>query len=66
MNVALIFAGGSGTRMGAAVPKQFLEIHGKTVLAHTLSLFQAHPQIAGIWLVVPSDQLERARGLPEE
>ena len=66
MNVALIFAGGSGTRMGAAVPKQFLEIHGKTVLAHTLSLFQAHPQIDGIWLVVASDQLERARGLAEE
>ncbi len=63
MNVALIFAGGCGTRMGAAVPKQFLEINGKAVLAHTLSLFQAHPQIDGIWLVVASDQLERAREL---
>ena len=65
MNIAMIFAGGSGIRMGAGVPKQFLEIHGKTVLAHTLSLFQAHPQIDGIWLVVASDQLERARGLAE-
>ena len=66
MNVALIFAGGCGTRMGAAVPKQFLEINGKAVLAHTLSLFQAHPQVDGIWLVVASDQLERARALAEE
>ncbi len=63
MNVALIFAGGSGTRMGAAVPKQFLEICGKTVLEHTLSLFQAHPRIDGIWLVVAQDQVERSREL---
>ena len=63
MNVALIFAGGCGTRMGATVPKQFLEINGKSVLEHTLSLFQAHPQVDGIWLVVASDQLERAREL---
>ena len=66
MNVALIFAGGCGTRMGAAVPKQFLEINGKTVLAHTLFLFQAHPQIDGIWLVVASDQVERSRKLAAE
>ena len=29
MNIAVIFAGGSGVRMGAGVPKQFLEINGK-------------------------------------
>ena len=29
MNIAIIFAGGSGVRMGAGVPKQFLEINGK-------------------------------------
>ena len=66
MNVALIFAGGSGTRMGAAVPKQFLEINGKTVLAHTLSIFQSHPRVDGIWLVVASDQVERSRKLAAE
>ena len=66
MNVALIFAGGSGIRMGAAVPKQFLEICGKTVLAHTLELFQSHPLIDGIWLVVAADQMERSRKLADE
>lgn len=66
MNVALVFAGGSGLRMGAAVPKQFLEICGKTVLAHTLDLFQSHPQIDGIWLVVAADQMERSRKLADE
>ena len=66
MNVALIFAGGCGSRMGTTMPKQFLEINGKAVLAHTLSLFQSHPQVDGIWLVVASDQLERARELAAE
>ena len=36
MNIAIIFAGGSGVRMGAGVPKQFLEINGKPILVHTL------------------------------
>ena len=63
MNIALVFAGGSGTRMGAAEPKQFLEICGKPVLAHTLALFQDHPLIDGIWLVVAADQIGRAREL---
>lgn len=63
MNIALVFAGGSGMRMGAAVPKQFLELCGKPVLAHTLALFQDHPQIDGIWLVVAADKIEHAREL---
>lgn len=29
MNIAMIFAGGRGVRMGSGIPKQFLEIHGK-------------------------------------
>ena len=63
MNIALVFAGGSGMRMGTVIPKQFLEICGKPVLAHTLGLFQEHPQIDGIWLVVAAEQIRRAQEL---
>ena len=42
MNIALIFAGGSGVRMGAGIPKQFLEINSMPVLVHTVRLFQWH------------------------
>ena len=45
MNIAMIFAGGRGVRMGSGIPKQFLEIHGKPVLVHTLELFQEHDMI---------------------
>ena len=58
--LAIIFAGGSGVRMGSAVPKQFLELCGKPVLAHTLELFERHPCIDGIYLVVNADYVERA------
>lgn len=50
--VALIPAAGVGARMGAAVPKQYLRIAGKTILQHTLEVFLAAPQIAHVYLVV--------------
>lgn len=51
MNIAIIFAGGSGMRMGADIPKQFLEIAGRPILAHTLKIFQMHNEIDKIYLV---------------
>ena len=63
MNLAIIFAGGSGVRMGSDIPKQFLELDGKPVLAHTLELFQNHPLVDGIYLVVNADYQETAREL---
>lgn len=60
MNIAIIFAGGSGMRMGADVPKQFLEINGLPVLAHTLRLFQSHPEIDAMYLVCNPDFRERS------
>lgn len=52
MNIAIIFAGGSGIRMGAGVPKQFLEINGKPIIIHTLQLFQYHEMIDKIYISV--------------
>ncbi|MBP3543881.1 MAG: 2-C-methyl-D-erythritol 4-phosphate cytidylyltransferase, partial [Lachnospiraceae bacterium] len=55
MNIAIIFAGGSGIRMGAGVPKQFLEINGKPVIIHTLQLFQYHKLIDKIYISILED-----------
>ena len=49
---ALIPAAGKGTRYGGAVLKQYLPIRGKAVLAHSISLFQFHPLITGITVVL--------------
>lgn len=52
MNIALIIAGGTGVRMsGRDLPKQFLELHGKPIIIHTLELFEFHPEIDAI--VIP-------------
>ena len=51
MNVAIIIAGGSGSRMGQSIPKQFITIHDKPVLFYTLEGFQKHPLIDAIEVV---------------
>ena len=53
MNIAIIFAGGTGQRMNVKTkPKQFLELHGKPILIYTLELFQQSPSVDGIVLVM--------------
>ncbi len=54
-NAVIIVAGGSGTRMGAALPKQFLQINGKAILIHTLEKFLAFDASVEIVLVMHPD-----------
>lgn len=52
MNIALIFAGGTGQRMNSkSKPKQFLELHGKPILIHTVEYFEQHQDIDAICIV---------------
>ena len=52
MNIAVIFAGGSGTRMNTkSRPKQFLDLNGKPIIIYTIELFDNHPEIDGIVVV---------------
>ena len=51
MNIALLIAGGSGSRMGQDIPKQFLHVDGCPVIIHTLKCFQVHPDIDAIAVV---------------
>ena len=51
MNYALIIAGGRGMRMGQEIPKQFLTVHDKPVIAYTLEAFEKHPDIDAIAVV---------------
>ena len=49
MNIAVIFAGGSGSRMNTkSRPKQFLELNGKPIIIYTLEIFDNHPEIDAI------------------
>ena len=52
MNIAVIFAGGTGQRMNTRTrPKQFLELHGKPIIIHTIEQFENHPLIDAVVVV---------------
>lgn len=64
---ALIPAAGSGSRMGADCPKQYLPVAGAPVLAHTLRVLASHPAITQVLLVVAPDDVwweEMVAGMP--
>lgn len=51
MNIAIILAGGNGTRMGSDIPKQFIDIYGKPLVIHTLESFDSNSNIDAIAVV---------------
>ena len=67
MTNALIFAGGSGTRMNSkSRPKQFLQFYGKELIIHTLENFQNHSEIDGIVIVCIEDWIPYLNKLLEK
>ena len=63
---AIIVAGGKGTRIKSAVPKQFLELNGKPVLMHTIQAFLDYAPETGIVVVLPADDLKLWSDLCEQ
>ncbi|MBQ9067162.1 MAG: 2-C-methyl-D-erythritol 4-phosphate cytidylyltransferase [Clostridia bacterium] len=66
MNIAMIFAGGSGVRMGSGIPKQFLEVNGVPILVHTTRQFQLHHEIDKIYISTLEDYIPYVESLVEE
>ena len=52
---AIIVAAGRGDRMGASAPKQLLDIGGRTMLQRSVALFDTHPAVAHLVVVLPAD-----------
>jgi 2-C-methyl-D-erythritol 4-phosphate cytidylyltransferase/2-C-methyl-D-erythritol 2,4-cyclodiphosphate synthase len=52
---AIIAAAGAGRRLGAAVPKQLLELDGRSILERSVDAFVTHPAIAETIVVLPAD-----------
>jgi 2-C-methyl-D-erythritol 4-phosphate cytidylyltransferase len=63
---ALIVAGGTGKRMGAEIPKQFLELAGRPVLMHTIERFKSFNDAIEIITVLPENQLRHWLELQEK
>ena len=56
--IALIFAGGVGSRVGSEIPKQFLKICGREIIVHTIELFELNDNIDEIYVVCIEDWID--------
>lgn len=56
----IIVAGGTGTRMQSTIPKQFIEIHGKPILIHTIEKFIEFDEFINVIVAVHKDYLTDA------
>jgi 2-C-methyl-D-erythritol 4-phosphate cytidylyltransferase len=55
-NYVIVVAGGKGLRIGGGLPKQFIPVHGKPILMHTLKVFNDWNPDTEIILVIPEEQ----------
>lgn len=62
MNYALIFASGTGNRMHASIPKQFIVINDKPIIVHTVDVFNESPIIDKIVIVTIDEYINRVNG----
>ncbi len=58
-NIAVILAGGTGSRFGLNIPKQFAKVAGKTIIEHTLDAFQNHAFIDEICIVIKDEWINK-------
>lgn len=66
MNIAVILAGGTGNRVGAGIPKQFIKVLDKPILAYTLEKFQNNPLIDAIEIVCHKDWIDEVEKIKSE
>jgi len=66
LNIVVILAGGSGTRLGLGYPKQFAKVAGKTILEHTVDVFQSHPEVDEILVVSKAEFVEDVLSLSKK
>ena len=66
MNYVIIIAGGVGNRLGAGIPKQFVEVMGKPIIAYTLEKFQQHPEIDAIEIVCVEGYIDRVKQIAKD
>ena len=64
--IALILAGGTGSRFGSVRPKQFTLVAGRTVLEHSIAAFEQSEEIDEIGIVAHPDHLDEVRDLLQQ
>lgn len=66
MTVALILSGGSGVRLGADIPKQYIEVNGRPVISYCMERLSCHAGIDAIQIVAAQEWQEQIKGWLEK
>lgn len=66
MNIAIVLAGGTGSRVGSNIPKQFIEVCGKPIMAYTVGTLQNNNNIDEMMIVCHKDYLDIAQNIVNE
>lgn len=51
MNIALVLAGGTGTRLGTDIPKQYIKVNGRMIIDYCLEMLERSHEIEAVWIV---------------
>ncbi|MCW2812139.1 MAG: ispD [Friedmanniella sp.] len=62
-NVAVVLAGGTGTRVGLSIPKQLIKIAGKPIIEHTIAAMQQSPLVDEILVLMAPGYLDEVRAV---
>jgi len=65
-NIAVLLAGGVGTRVGRDRPKQLIEVAGRPIIEHTLAAFDRHPDVDEILVLMAPGHLDPVRSIIRE
>ena len=60
-NVAVLLAGGVGSRVGLDLPKQLIKIAGRPILEHTLAVLDQHPDVDEVLIMMAPGHLDAVR-----
>lgn len=66
MTVAIVLAGGVGSRVGADKPKQFIEVLGKPIIVYTCEIYQQHPEVDAIEVVCHKSYIDYMQEIVEK
>lgn len=61
MVIALVLSGGTGTRIGGDIPKQYIKVQGRMLIAFCLDMFAKHDRVDGIWIVAADEWQQKIR-----
>ncbi len=62
-NVAVVLAGGVGSRVGLNIPKQLIKVAGRPIMEHTLDVINSHPEIDDIIIMMTPGYLDNVRDI---